>query len=35
LLGVAAAFLAVGVLFGLAGFLDWNLHAEALTSWLA
>jgi hypothetical protein len=35
LLGVAAVFLAVGVLFGVAGFLDWNLHADALTSWLA
>jgi Domain of unknown function (DUF4337) len=35
LLGVAAVFLAVGVVFGVAGFLDWNLHADALTSWLA
>ena len=35
LLGVAAVFLAVGVLFGVAGFLNWNLHADALTSWLA
>jgi hypothetical protein len=35
LLGVAAVFLAVGVLFGMAGFFDWNLHADALTSWLA
>jgi hypothetical protein len=35
LLGVAAVFLAVGVVFGVAGFLDWNLHADVLTSWLA
>ena len=35
LLGVAAVFLAIGVIFGMAGFLDWNLHADALTSWLA
>ena len=35
LLGVAAVFLALGFVFGVAGFLDWNLHAEKLTSWLA
>jgi hypothetical protein len=35
LLGVAAVFFVVGVLFGVAGFLNWNLHADALTSWLA
>ena len=35
LLGVAGVFLAVGVLFGVAGFLNWNIHAEVLVSWLA
>jgi hypothetical protein len=35
LLGVAGVFLAVGVVFGVAGFLNWNIHAEALVSWLA
>ena len=35
LLGVAGVFLAVGVLFGVAGFLNWNIHADALVSWLA
>lgn len=35
LLGVAAVFFVVGVLFGVAGFLNWNLHADALTSRLA
>jgi hypothetical protein len=35
LLGVAAVFLALGFVFGVAGFLDLNLHAEKLTSWLA
>jgi hypothetical protein len=35
LLGFAGVFLAVGLLFGLAGFLNWNLHADSLVSWLA
>ena len=35
LLGVAGVFLALGVLFGVAGFLNWNIHADALVSWLA
>jgi Domain of unknown function (DUF4337) len=35
LLGVAAVFFAVGLIFGVAGFLNWHLHADALTSWLA
>jgi hypothetical protein len=35
LMGVAAVFLAIGVLFGMAGFLSWNLHVDTLMSWLA
>jgi hypothetical protein len=35
LMGVAAVFLGIGVVFGMAGFLNWNLHVDALTSWLA
>jgi len=35
LLGVAAVFMGIGVLFGMAGFLNWNLHVDALMSWLA
>jgi hypothetical protein len=35
LLGVAAVFLTIGVVFGLAGFLQWNLHPERLMSWLS
>jgi hypothetical protein len=35
LLGFAGVFLAIGVVFGVAGFLNWNLHADALVSWLA
>jgi soluble cytochrome b562 len=35
LMGVAAVFLTIGVLFGMAGFLNWNLHVETLMSWLA
>jgi hypothetical protein len=27
--------MAIGVLFGMAGFLNWNLHVDALMSWLA
>ena len=32
---VAGVFFVVGILFGVAGFLNWNLHADTLTSWLA
>ena len=35
LLGVAAVFLAVGVVFGLAGFEGWNLHPDRLMAWLS
>ena len=35
LMKVAAAFLGVGILFGMAGFLSWNIHLDALLSWLA
>ena len=35
LLGVAAVFLAIGLVFGVAGFLNWNLHSSVLMSWLA
>jgi Domain of unknown function (DUF4337) len=35
LLGVAAVFLAIGLVFGAAGFLNWNLHADVLMSWLS
>lgn len=35
LLGVAGVFLAVGLLFGAAGFLQWNLHPDFLMSWLS
>jgi hypothetical protein len=35
LLGFAAVFLIVGFIFGVAGFLNWNLHADAIVSWLA
>jgi hypothetical protein len=35
LLGVASVFLLVGLLFGLAGFMGWNLHPDRLMSWLS
>ena len=35
LMGVAAVFLAIGAVFGVAGFLNWNLHSDVLMSWLA
>jgi len=35
LLGVASVFLALGVLFGVGGFLNLSLHTDALVSWLA
>jgi DNA repair ATPase RecN len=35
LLGLAGVFLAVGVVFALAGFLQWQLHPDGLMSWLS
>ena len=35
LLGVASVFLAVGLVFGLAGFLGLSLHPDRLMSWLS
>jgi hypothetical protein len=35
LLGLAAVFMAVGLTFGLAGFLSWPLHSERLMGWLS
>ena len=35
LLGLAALFLAVGVIFGLAGFLEWSIHPDGVMSWLS
>jgi hypothetical protein len=35
LLGVAGVFLFVGLVFGVAGFRGWNLHPDALMSWLS
>jgi hypothetical protein len=35
LLGLAGAFLLVGVTFALAGFFAWPLHPDALMSWLS
>ncbi len=35
LMGVAAVFLGIGVVFGVAGFLNWSLHVDALMSWLS
>lgn len=35
LLGLAALFLATGVLFEVAGFLGWPLHPDRLMSWLS
>ena len=35
LLGLAALFLAVGVIFGLAGFLEWSIHPDGIMSWLS
>jgi Domain of unknown function (DUF4337) len=35
LLGVAAVFLIVGLVFGAAGFFQWSLHPNALMSWLS
>jgi hypothetical protein len=35
LLGVAAVFLLVGLVFGAAGFFQWGLHPDVLMSWLS
>jgi Domain of unknown function (DUF4337) len=35
LLGVAGVFLTIGVVFGLAGFLEWRLHPDLLMRWLS
>jgi uncharacterized protein DUF4337 len=35
LLGVAGVFFLVGVVFGVAGFMGWGLHPDALMSWLS
>lgn len=35
LLGLAAVFMAIGLTFGLAGFLSWPLHSEKLMGWLS
>ena len=35
LLGVAGVFLAVGLVFGVAGFFEWNLHPDVLMQWLS
>jgi arginyl-tRNA synthetase len=35
LLGVAAVFLATGVFFGFAGFMNWSIHPESAIKWLA
>ena len=35
LLGVAAVFLLVGLVFGLAGFMNWGLHPDHRMSWMS
>ena len=35
LLGVAAVFMTLGIVFGLAGFFEWNMHPDALMRWLS
>lgn len=35
LLGVAAVFLLVGLVFGAAGFFEWSLHPDRFMSWLS
>ena len=32
---VAGVFLVVGLVFGAAGFFQWNLHPDRLMSWLS
>jgi hypothetical protein len=34
LFGVAGVFAAIGFLFGLAGFLHWNLHSDLMAKLL-
>jgi len=35
LLGVAAVFMTIGLVFGAAGFFEWGLHPDRLMSWLS
>ena len=35
LLGLAAVFVLIGVVFGLAGFFNWSLHPDRLMTWLS
>ena len=35
LIYMASAFLVVGLIFGLAGFLNWPLHPDRIMSWLS
>ena len=35
LLGVAAVFLIVGFVFGMAGFFEWSLHPNIIMGWLS
>ncbi len=35
LLGVAAVFMIIGLVFGAAGFFEWSLHPDRLMSWLS
>jgi hypothetical protein len=35
LLGVAGVFLGIGLLFGIAGFMEWSLHPDAIMNWLS
>jgi hypothetical protein len=35
LLGIAGVFMTIGLLFGFAGFLEWNLHPDLLMKWLS
>ena len=35
LLGVAAVFVLIGLVFGLAGFFNWPLHPDRLMSWMS
>jgi hypothetical protein len=35
LLWLAGAFLAFGLLFGMAGFFNWPIHPDKVMSWLS
>ena len=35
LLGMAGAFMFIGALFSIAGFLNWSLHPDAIMNWLS